>query len=90
MDENFTSFAFTSKPLILFELCFVSGFLVIKNLLANVGDIRELGSVPGLGRSPLGGHSNPLQFSCLENPMEKGAGQATVYSAAQSNTTDVI
>ena len=83
MDGNFTIFGFTSKPLILFELCFVSGFLVVKNLLANVGDIRELGSVPGLGRSPLGGHNNPLQFSCLENPMEKGAGQATVYSVAQ-------
>ena len=42
--------------------------LVVKNLPANAGDIRDVGSVPGLGRSPGGGHDNPLQYSCLENP----------------------
>ena len=47
--------------------------LVVKNPLANAGDIRDAGSIPGLGRSPGGGHSNPLQYSCLENAMDRGA-----------------
>ena len=47
--------------------------LVVKNLPANAGDIRDLGSIPGSGRSPGGGHGNPLQYSCLENPMDRGA-----------------
>ena len=47
--------------------------LVIKNPPANAGDIRDTGSIPGLGRSPEGGHGNPLQYSCLENPMDRGA-----------------
>ena len=47
--------------------------LVVKNLSANSGDIRNVGLIPGLGRSPGGGHSNPLQYSCLENPMDRGA-----------------
>ena len=47
--------------------------LVVKNLPANAGDIRDMDSTPGLGRSPGGGHGNPLQCSCLEKPMNKGA-----------------
>ena len=46
------------------------------------------GSVPGSGRSPGGGHGNPLQYSCLENPMDKGAWQTTVHSAAELDTTE--
>ena len=46
---------------------------MVKNLLADTGDIRDVGSIPGLGRSPGGGNSNSLQYSCLENPMDKGA-----------------
>ena len=42
--------------------------LVVKNTLTNAGDIRDTGSIPGLGSSPGGGHGNPLQYSCLENP----------------------
>jgi len=57
-----------------------------KNPPANAGDIRDLGSVPGWGRSPGGGHGNPLQYSCLENPMDRGAWQATVYRFAKSQT----
>ena len=49
----------------------------------NVGD---LGSIPGLGRSPGGGHGNPLQYSCLENPMDRGAWQAAVHGVAKSRT----
>ena len=50
--------------------------LVVKNLLASAGDIRDSGSVPGLGRSPGEGHGIPLQYSCLENPMDREAWQA--------------
>ena len=46
---------------------------VVKNLPANAGDMRDVGLIPGLGRSPGGGNGNPLQFSCLENPMDRGA-----------------
>ena len=46
---------------------------VVKNLLANAADIRDAGSIPGWGRSPKGGHGSPLQYSCLENPMDRGA-----------------
>ena len=47
--------------------------LVVKNLPAGPGDIRDMGSIPGSGRSPGRGNGNPLQYSCLENPMDKGA-----------------
>ena len=47
--------------------------LVVKNLPANGGDIRDGGLIPGLGRSPGGGHGNPVQYFCLENPMDRGA-----------------
>ena len=49
---------------------------VAKNPPANKGDVRDMGSVPGLGRSPGGGHGNPLQYSCLENPKDRGAWRA--------------
>ena len=47
--------------------------LVVKNLPANAGDIRDMGSIPASGRSPGGGNGNTLQYSCLENPMDRGA-----------------
>ena len=47
--------------------------VVVENPPANTGDIRDSGLIPGLGRSPGGGHGNPLQYSCLENPMDRGA-----------------
>ena len=47
--------------------------LVVKNPLANAGDIRDMGSTPGLRRFPGGGHGNPVQYSCLENPTDTGA-----------------
>ena len=53
--------------------------LVVKNPLANAGDTRDVGSIPGSGRFPGGGHGNPLQYSCLENPMDRGALWATVH-----------
>ena len=60
--------------------------LVVKNLPANAGDLRDVRSISGSGRSPEGGHGNPLQYSYLENPMDKGAWQATVYEVAKSQT----
>ena len=60
---------------------------MVKNSPANTGDIRDVGSIPGLGRSPGRGHSNPLQYSCLENPMDRGAWWATVHRVAQSWTS---
>ena len=52
---------------------------VVKNLPADAGDIRVVGSIPGSGRSPGGGLGNPLQYSCLENPMDRGAWRASVH-----------
>ena len=46
---------------------------MVKNLLVNAGKVRTVGSTPGFGRSPGGGHGNPFQDSCLENPMDRGA-----------------
>ena len=57
--------------------------LVVRKLPASAGDIRDLGSIPGSGRFPGGGHGNPLQYSCLENPMDRGAWQATVHRVAK-------
>ena len=57
---------------------------MVKNLLANAGDIRDMGSVPGSGRSPGEWHGNPLQYSCLKNPMDRRAWRATVYRVAKS------
>ena len=62
--------------------------LGVKNPSANAGDIRDAGSIPGSGRSPGGGHGKPLQDSCLENPMDRGAWWATVHGVA-TNTTEV-
>ena len=61
---------------------------MVKNLPAKAGDIRDTGVIPGLGRSPGGGHGNPLQYSCLENPMDRRAWQATAYWVAESDTTE--
>ena len=52
---------------------------MVKNTAANAGDIRDLGSIPGSGRFPGGGTGNPLQYSCLENPMDRGAWQTVVH-----------
>ena len=63
---------------------------MVKNLPAKAGEVRDAGSIPGLGRSPGEGNGNPLQYSCLENPMDRGAWQATVHSGRKkSDTTQV-
>ena len=60
--------------------------LVVKNLPANAGNVRDVGSVPALGRSPGGGHGNPLQYSRLQNPMGRGAFLATVHGVTKGQT----
>ena len=62
--------------------------LVVKNLSANAGDLRDLGLVSGSGRSPGGGHGNPLQYSCLENSMDRGTWQAIVHRVAELDMTE--
>ena len=59
---------------------------MVENLAANAGDVRDMVSIPGSGRSPGGEHGNPLQYSCLENPMDRGAWLATVHGAIKSQT----
>ena len=60
--------------------------VVLKSLPANAGDTRDTGSNPGLGRFPGEAHGNPLQYYCLENPMDRGAQWATVHRVAKSQT----
>ena len=60
--------------------------LVGRNPLADAGDIRDVGSIPGLGRSLGGGHGNLFQYSCLENPMDRGAWRAIIHGVTKSQT----
>ena len=59
---------------------------MVKNSLANAGDLRDSGSIPGSGRSLGGEHGNPLQYSCLENLMDRGAWWATVHEVIKGQT----
>ena len=61
---------------------------MVKDVPASEGDVRDTGSIQGLGRSPGGGHDNPLQYSCLENLMDRGAQQATVHRVAELDMTE--
>ena len=69
-------------------MCWASQ-LVVKNPPANAGDTRDTGLIPESGRSPGGGNGNPLQYSCLENPMDRGAWQDTVHRITQSDMAEV-
>ena len=83
---------------LLFDLCTIPKFLsytwqeasqevlMVKNLSASEGDIRDLGLIPGLGSSCGGGYGNPLWYSCLENPMDRGAWWVTVHKITMSQT----
>ena len=61
---------------------------MVKSLPAKAGDMRDVGLIPGSGRSPGGGHSKPLQYSCLENPMNRGSGWAVVHRVAELDLTE--
>ena len=67
-----------------------SGVIVVKNLPANARDIRDMRSIPGSGISPGGGHGTPLQYSCWENPMVRGAWWATVHVVIKSWTQLIV
>ena len=62
------------------------GGTVVKNPSANAGDSRNMGLIPGSGRSPGVGNGNPLQYSCLENSMDRGSWRATVHGVTKSQT----
>ena len=57
---------------------------MVRNLSANARGLRDVGSIPGWGRFPGGGHGNSLQYSCLENPMDRGAWRAIVHRVSKS------
>ena len=63
---------------------------MVKNLPANAGDIRDMGLIPGSGRATGRGNGNLLWYSCLRNPMERGAQWATVHGATESDTTEHV
>ena len=77
-----SSYTSQSSPVSGFACLFVA--LVVKKLPASAGDVRDVGSTPGSGRSPEEGHGDPLQYSCLENPMDRGAWWAIVHGVAKS------
>ena len=60
---------------------------MVKNPPAKAGDVRDAGSIPGIGRSPGGGHGNPFQYSCLKNPKDRRAWGATVQRVSESDMT---
>ena len=62
---------------------------MIKNLLASAGDTGDIGSVPGFRSFPGGGHGNPVQYSCLENPRDRGAWWAIIHGVIESDMTEV-
>ena len=62
--------------------------LVVKNPPASAEDVRDMGLIPGSGRSPGEGHGNSHQYSCLENPVDRGVWQATVHGVAESDMTE--
>ena len=74
----------------LMELWASQLMLVVRNPPANAGDIRDTGSVPVSRRSPGRGNSNPLQYSCLENPMDRGAWQAIVHGHKESDMNEQL
>ena len=82
---------FLTPHFILFSFCHQSirisqMVLVVKNLSANAGNVKEVGSIPGLGRSPRERNGYSLWYSCLENPLDRGAQRATVHRVTKSQT----
>ena len=76
----------TSKSWIKNQVIDLQVVLVVKKLPVNAGDVRDVGLIPRLGRSPRGGNGNPLQYSCLENPMNRGVWWVSVHGDAKGQT----
>ena len=79
------SFVYFTRKMYLLYGSFLGG-AVVKNPPANTGDARDMGLIPGSGRSPGGGNGNPIQYTCLENPMDRGAWWGAAYGVAKSQT----
>ena len=90
-NSKLSSIPFNSESIIKFLSCHRASqmVLVLKNLPAGARDIRDMDSIPGSGRFPGEGNSNPLQYSCLENPIDRGTWWATVHGVAESDTAEV-
>ena len=73
---------------VIYGTLFFQVALLVKNPPANAGEARDMGLIPGLGRSPAGEHENPLQYSCLENPIDRGAGGLQSVGRTESDTTE--
>ena len=86
LNKNLCVFFFPRKSAHLLNICKQMVALVVKNLPSNAGYVRDKSLIPELGRSSGAGHGNPLQYSCLENPTDKGAWWATVHRVAKSQT----
>ena len=78
-------FPFQGSILRLYKRCI---FICLKDFSASAGDTRDMGLISGLERSPGGGNDYPLQYSCLENSMDRGAWWATVYRVTESDMTE--
>ena len=87
-NKNCIYFQYAAYAYIYIYLGFPGGS-VSKEPTCNAGDARDMGQITRLERSPRGGHSNPLQYSCLENPMDRGAWQATVKKLQEWDMTEV-
>ena len=92
---KFKTFSFTFNTLSILSMTLIFGLrhtvpgasqvaIVVKNSPANAGDVRDVGLISGWGRSPAEGNGNPLQYSCLESPMDRRTGWATVYGVTRS------
>jgi len=84
--EGSSQGSYAMVHLLYLEMQQFQGMLVVENLPDNARDMGDRGSIPGSGRSPRGGQGNPLQYSCLENPMDRGSWQATVHRVEKSWT----
>ena len=78
----------TRKTYLLYSLGSFLGGAVVKNPPANAGDTRDMDLIPGSGRSPGGRNGNPIQYTCLENPMDRGGWWGAVHGVAESGTTE--
>ena len=84
--HHFEDILFASPSLMTLNHRAAQVALVVKNSPANGGDLEDMGSIPGSGRSPGGGRDNPFQYSCLENPMVREDWQSTFHSFTKSQT----